>query len=171
VSTESRRLVAKLWNYCDVLRDDGVSTIDYVEQLTFLLFLKMAHERANRPLAPETALKHVGDHWQTLLDVKGNDLEIAYREVLQQLSGRAGHPRRHLPQGAEQDSGPGEVAAARRRPHRPGEVVGREHRRQGDAYEELLAKSAEDVKSGAGQYFHPTSADLGDGRLCATRPR
>ena len=49
VSTpETRRLVAKLWNYCDVLRDDGVSTIDYVEQLTFLLFLKMGHERATR---------------------------------------------------------------------------------------------------------------------------
>ena len=49
-AADTRRLVAKLWNYCDVLRDDGVSTIDYVEQLTYLLFLKMAHERANRRL-------------------------------------------------------------------------------------------------------------------------
>jgi type I restriction enzyme M protein len=37
---DTRSLVAKLWNYCDVLRDDGVSTIDYVEQLTYLLFLR-----------------------------------------------------------------------------------------------------------------------------------
>ena len=55
-TVDTRQLVAKLWNYCDVLRDDGVSTIDYVEQLTYLLFLKMAHERANRPLNPDTAL-------------------------------------------------------------------------------------------------------------------
>jgi len=56
-NADTRQLVAKLWNYCDVLRDDGVSTIDYVEQLTYLLFLKMAHERANRPLNPDKALK------------------------------------------------------------------------------------------------------------------
>ena len=46
VVSESSALVAKLWNYCHVLRDDGVSTIEYVEQLTYLLFLKMADERA-----------------------------------------------------------------------------------------------------------------------------
>ena len=44
--SESSALVAKLWNYCNVLRDDGVSTIEYIEQLTYLLFLKMADERA-----------------------------------------------------------------------------------------------------------------------------
>ena len=67
-TADTRQLVAKLWNYCDVLRDDGVSTIDYVEQLTYLLFLKMAHERANRRLNPDTALKGVADRWQQLLD-------------------------------------------------------------------------------------------------------
>ena len=41
----SAALVQKLWNYCNVLRDDGLSYGDYVEQLTFLLFLKMAHEQ------------------------------------------------------------------------------------------------------------------------------
>jgi hypothetical protein len=66
---ETRRLVAKLWNYCDVLRDDGVSTIDYVEQLTFLLFLKMGHEQANRQPFPDLALRPVGDAWQSLLDL------------------------------------------------------------------------------------------------------
>jgi len=48
--TEARRLVDKLWSYCNVLRDDGVSTIEYTEQLTYLLFLKMARERETRPL-------------------------------------------------------------------------------------------------------------------------
>jgi type I restriction-modification system DNA methylase subunit len=42
-------LVKKLWNYCDILRDDGLSYGDYVEQLTFLLFLKMADEQAKPP--------------------------------------------------------------------------------------------------------------------------
>jgi type I restriction enzyme M protein len=46
-------LVDKLWSYCDVLRDDGVGVIEYTEQLTYLLFLKMAHERATRGLASE----------------------------------------------------------------------------------------------------------------------
>jgi len=41
----SSAVVQKLWNYCNVLRDDGLSYGDYVEQLTYLLFLKMAHER------------------------------------------------------------------------------------------------------------------------------
>ncbi|MBX9857690.1 MAG: type I restriction-modification system subunit M N-terminal domain-containing protein, partial [Gemmatimonadaceae bacterium] len=45
----SDRIVAKLWNYCNVLRDDGLSYGDYVEQLTYLLFLKMAHERTQAP--------------------------------------------------------------------------------------------------------------------------
>lgn len=52
--TESRRLVGKLWSYCNVLRDDGVGTIEYTEQLTYLLLLKMAHERENRALNPNT---------------------------------------------------------------------------------------------------------------------
>lgn len=47
--TNSRQLVQKLWSYCAVLRDDGVSTLDYVQQLTFLLFLKMADEQTKAP--------------------------------------------------------------------------------------------------------------------------
>jgi type I restriction enzyme M protein len=45
MSTGSTAIVQRLWNYCDVLRDDGVSYDDYVEQLTYLLFLKMADEQ------------------------------------------------------------------------------------------------------------------------------
>jgi type I restriction enzyme M protein len=89
VSTaETQRLVAKLWNYCDVLRDDGVSTIDYVEQLTFLLFLKMGHERANRKIFPDLALKPVADAWQSLLDADGQELEDTYNYVLRDFGHR-----------------------------------------------------------------------------------
>jgi type I restriction-modification system DNA methylase subunit len=47
MSEQSERIVKKLWSYCQVLRDDGLSYQDYLEQLTFLLFLKMADERAD----------------------------------------------------------------------------------------------------------------------------
>jgi type I restriction enzyme M protein len=49
VSSHSQQIVQKLWSYCNVLRDDGLSYGDYVEQLTCLLFLKMMHERTAEP--------------------------------------------------------------------------------------------------------------------------
>src|SRR4249919_1289298 len=62
----SDQLVQKLWNFCNVLRDDGVSTIEYVEQLTYLL------------------------DWQTLLDRDGDELETHYRHVLESLGKQPG---------------------------------------------------------------------------------
>jgi type I restriction enzyme M protein len=113
--SDARRLVDKLWSYCNVLRDDGVSTIDYVEQLTFLLFLKMAHEREIRPLKPERIVPSECS-WQRLLDADGDELEVTYRRILERLGKEKGRARRRLPQGAEQDPRPGEAQAARRRP-------------------------------------------------------
>jgi type I restriction-modification system DNA methylase subunit len=52
MNTTTHSLVQKLWNYCNVLRDDGMSYGDYVEQLTYLLFLKMADERSAAALQP-----------------------------------------------------------------------------------------------------------------------
>lgn len=49
MANKSSAIVQKLWNYCNVLRDDGVSYCDYVEQLTYLLFLKMANEQTKPP--------------------------------------------------------------------------------------------------------------------------
>ena len=87
--TDSRRLVDKLWAYCDVLRDDGVGVLEYTEQLTYLLFLKMAHERATRSLAPECILPSKYD-WQRLLDASGLELEVLYTEMLMGLSREPG---------------------------------------------------------------------------------
>ena len=56
MSDSSSRLVAKLWSYCQVLRDDGLSYQDYLEQLTFLLFLKMSDERAQLTAAKQVAI-------------------------------------------------------------------------------------------------------------------
>jgi type I restriction enzyme M protein len=156
VSTaNTRRLVAKLWNYCDVLRDDGVSTIDYVEQLTFLLFLKMAHERAYRNLAPEMALRPVGDAWQRLLDADGDELEITYRHTLEDLAKSSGTLGVIFRKAQNKIQDPAKLKKLivdlidKEKWSSEGVDV------KGDAYEELLAKGAEDVKSGAGQYFTP----------------
>ncbi|WP_131768183.1 HsdM family class I SAM-dependent methyltransferase [Candidatus Protofrankia californiensis] len=155
MSAESRRLVAKLWNYCDVLRDDGVSTIDYVEQLTYLLFLKMAHERANRPLNPDTALAHVANRWQALLDYDGETLEKEYRNTLDELSRESGTLGVIFRKAQNKIQDPAKLKKL------VVDLIGKEKWSasgvdvKGDAYEELLAKSAEDIKSGAGQYFTP----------------
>ena len=87
--SDPRRLVDKLWSFCNVLRDDGVSTIEYTEQLTFLLFLKMAHERSTRPLNPEQIVPKACS-WQLLLDADGDELETTYRHMLEMLGRQSG---------------------------------------------------------------------------------
>ncbi|MEU8069944.1 class I SAM-dependent DNA methyltransferase [Micromonospora sp. NPDC049151] len=144
----------KLWNYCDVLRDDGVSTIDYVEQLTYLLFLKMADERARRPLKPE---KIVPDElsWQTLLDAEGDALEVQYRHILTGLGKEGGTLGTIFRKAQNKIQDPAKLKRL------IVDLIGKESWSgtgvdvKGDAYEELLAKGAEDAKSGAGQYFTP----------------
>jgi type I restriction enzyme M protein len=148
-------LVAKLWNYCDVLRDDGVSTIDYVEQLTFLLFLKMGHERTTRKSFPDLALKPVGDAWTSLLDLDGQDLEDTYNHVLRDFAQRGDTLGVIFRKAQNRIQDPAKLKRLivdlidKEKWSSQGVDV------KGDAYEELLAKGAEDVKSGAGQYFTP----------------
>ena len=73
---DSSAIVQKLWNYCNVLRDDGISYGDYVEQLTYLLFLKMADEQTKPPFRKESVVP-VGLDWESLADKEGTDLETA----------------------------------------------------------------------------------------------
>ncbi|MGH9271911.1 MAG: type I restriction-modification system subunit M N-terminal domain-containing protein [Ilumatobacteraceae bacterium] len=70
-----------------MLRDDGVSTIEYVEQLTYLLFLKMADERQRAGLGEVVPY---GLDWQSLLDRDGDELETHYRHVLESLGRQPG---------------------------------------------------------------------------------
>ena len=85
----SQQIVQKLWNYCNVLRDDGMSYGDYVEQLTYLLFLKMADERTKPPFNKESSIpkKYA---WPTLLSKDGDELEVHYRHCLEQLGKQPG---------------------------------------------------------------------------------
>src|SRR5438067_2404307 len=83
-SNGSQQLVQKLWNYCNVLRDDGLSYGDYVEQLTYLLFLKMAHEQTRPPYSRPSNIP-AGYDWPSLLSRSGDELETHYRHVLETL--------------------------------------------------------------------------------------
>src|ERR1019366_6181433 len=85
----SNGLVQRLWSYCQVLRDDGLSYGDYLEQLTYLLFLKMADEQAKPPFS-RPAFIPKGLDWPGLLTRDGDALEVQYRRVLTELGREPG---------------------------------------------------------------------------------
>jgi type I restriction enzyme M protein len=154
-NVDARQLVDKLWSYCHVLRHDGVSTIDYVDQLTLLLFLKMAHERAVRQMGPREVI--VPDHlgWQTLLDADAQELKDVYDNILDQLGKRSGALGRIF------HNAQNKIRNAATLKRLIVDLIDKQNWSatkvdiKGDAYEALLEKGAEDVKSGAGQYFTP----------------
>ncbi len=82
-NNHSTAIVQRLWNYCNVLRDDGVSYGDYVEQLTYLLFLKMDDEQVR--LLGKTSAIPAGVDWQSLAGLTGDELEAHYRHILAEL--------------------------------------------------------------------------------------
>ena len=154
--SETKQLVDKLWNFCNLLRDDGVSTIDYTEQLTYLLFLKMAHERETRPLNPETIVP-ADCSWQRLLDTDGDELEVTYRTILETLAKQPGTLGVIFRKAQNKIQDPAKLKRL------IVDFIDKENWSatgvdiKGDAYEGLLAKGADDIKSGAGQYFTPRS--------------
>lgn len=150
----SNGLVQRLWSYCDVLRDDGLSYGDYVEQLTYLLFLKMADEQA-RPPFNRAAFIPDGLDWQSLLARDGDDLEVHYRRVLTDLGRESGMLGVVFRKAQNRIQDPAKLRRL------IVDLINRERWMtldvdvKGDAYEGLLQKNAEDVKTGAGQYFTP----------------
>jgi hypothetical protein len=88
-AAHSQQIVQKLWNYCHILRDDGLSYGDYVEQLTYLLFLKMAHERTQPPYSQESSIP-AGFDWPSLTSKDGDALEVHYRHLLEELGKEPG---------------------------------------------------------------------------------
>jgi type I restriction enzyme M protein len=152
--SDSRRLVDKLWSYCNVLRDDGVGVIEYTEQLTYLLFLKMAHERATRKLNPQQIVP--ADYsWQRLLDAEGTELEVVYTETLVGLAQQPGTLGTIFRKAQNRIQDPAKLKRL------IVDLIDQENWSasgtdlKGDAYEELLSKGASDKGSGAGQYFTP----------------
>ncbi len=82
-------IVQKLWNYCNVLRDDGMSYGDYVEQLTYMLFLKMADERTWAPYNQESPVPDQCS-WPSLIKKDGDELFDHYRHTLEELGKQKG---------------------------------------------------------------------------------
>ncbi len=152
--SDSAIIVQKLWNYCNVLRDDGLSYQDYIEQLTFLLFLKMADEQSRPPFS-RPAIVPRGLDWESLERLDGDDLEVQYRHILAELGKQPGTLGVIFRKAQNKIQDPAKLRRL------ISDLIGREQWMtldadvKGDAYEGLLAKNAEDVKSGAGQYFTP----------------
>jgi type I restriction enzyme M protein len=154
MSNHSQQIVHRLWNYCNVLRDDGLSYGDYVEQLTFLLFLKMAHERSLPPWNQPSAIPEEYD-WPSLLARNGDDLEAHYRHLLQELGKKSGMLGIIFRKAQNKIQDPAKLRRL------IADLIDREQWTKldadvkGDAYEGLLEKNAQDTKGGAGQYFTP----------------
>ena len=147
-------LVQKLWNYCNILRDDGLSYGDYLEQLTFLLFLKMADEQSRAPFNKPSPIPK-GFGWDVLIKLDGDDLETHYRHTLEELGKRPGMLGLIFRKAQNKIQDPAKLRRL---------IVDLIDKEQwtslgvdikGDAYEGLLEKNAADVKGGAGQYFTP----------------
>ena len=153
--TDPKTLVQRLWDFCDVLRDDGLSYGDYLEQLTYLLFLKMADEQ-HELLGGERVVRIEYD-WQSLLSRSGAELEAHYAEILSEL-------------GAGEDMLGVVFHKARNRIQTPAKLeqlvkdfidkhewLSYDADLKGAAYEGLIEKTAQEGARGAGQYFTPRS--------------
>lgn len=154
MSTHSAQLVQKLWNYCQVLRDDGLSYGDYVEQLTYLLFLKMAHERTLPPRNEPSRIPE-GYDWPSLLGRDGAELEAHYRELLQELGKEPGLLGLIFRKAQNRIQDPAKLKRLIVDLINEEMWTGVDADVKGDVYEGLLEKNAADTKSGAGQYFTP----------------
>ncbi|MGM9425163.1 N-6 DNA methylase [Hydrogenophaga sp. MI9] len=159
-------LVQKVWNFCHTLRDDGVGYGDYLEQLTYLLFLKLAHEYAQPPYNRQTQIPK-GHDWPSLTARTGEPLEAHYLAVLHQLGEKPGMLGAIFFKAQNKIQDPAKLA-------RLVQMIDAESwislgvDTKGDLYEGLLQKNAEDTKSGAGQYFTPRV--LIDAMVACARP-
>lgn len=146
-------LVSKVWSFCNTLRDDGVSYGDYLEQITYLIFLKMADEYAKPPYNRTVGVP-TQYSWATLTPKMGAELEQHYMTILRELGTHKGMLGQIFAKAQNKIQNPAFLAR----------LVGLINETQwvmlgadvkGDIYEGLLEKNAADTKSGAGQYFTP----------------
>lgn len=149
----SSSIVQKFWNYCNVLRDDGVSYGDYVEQLTYLLFLKMADEQSKPPLNRASTIP-VSLDWPSLVSRDGDALEIQYRHVLDGLGKETGTLGVIFRKAQNKIQDPAKLKRLLDLINAE-TWIGLDIDIKGEIYEGLLQKNAEDIKTGAGQYFTP----------------
>ncbi|MBX9948750.1 MAG: type I restriction-modification system subunit M [Candidatus Obscuribacterales bacterium] len=154
LTNSTREIVAKLWNLCHVLRDDGVTYQDYVTELTYLLFLKMMEETGRDNLIPE------GYRWYDLTKLEGEHQLTHYRRMLLDL----GDPENRLVASLQVKAIFVDAQSSLRKPANLKALTNAIDRLDwfsareeglGNLYEGLLEKNAAEKKSGAGQYFTP----------------
>ena len=153
MDTNTNSIISKVWSFCNTLRDDGVSYGDYLEQLTYLLFLKMADEYSKPPY--NRTLPIPAEYsWESLAGLRGAPLEIHYVNVLRNLGNEKGILGQIFTKSQNKIQDPAKL-------YKLIDLIGKESWNvigadvKGEIYEGLLEKNAEDTKSGAGQYFTP----------------
>lgn len=148
----AQNLVAKVWNFAHVLRDQGVSYQAYISQISYLLFLKMDEERVTQ--IGEASMLPEGSRWADIKDLAGEALAARYTKLLDTLSRQSGIIGAIFLKAQNEIQDPAKLS--RLVGLIDGETwLGLPLDVKGEIYEGLLARNAEDVKSGAGQYFTP----------------
>lgn len=146
-------IISKVWSFCTILKDDGVGYGDYLEQLTYLLFLKMADEFSRPPYNRKLPVPKEYN-WESLSSLKGAELEVHYSELLRELSKAKGVLGQIFTKSQNKIQDPAKL-------YKLIDMIDKEQWStmgsdvKGQIYEGLLEKNAEDTKSGAGQYFTP----------------
>lgn len=152
---DAHRIVQKLWDYCDILRDDGVHTRDYIQQLTNLLFLKMADEQTKPPFSNKSIIPKKYD-WESLISKRGDELETHYRNCLQKLGKASGLLGVIYRKSQNQIRDPAKLERLIKLIDSE-RWMGLDVDVKGEIYEGLLEKNADTSQKGAGQYFTPRS--------------
>jgi len=152
-NTNASSIVSKVWAFCQTLRDDGVGYGDYLEQLTYLLFLKMADEYTKPPHNRKMPIPNEFA-WETLISKSGSELETHYNTMLRELAKEKGILGQIFVKSQNKIQDPAKL-------YKLIALINAENwilmgvKDKGDIYEGILEKNAEDTKSGAGQYFTP----------------
>ena len=146
-------IVSKVWSFCNTLRDDGVGYGDYLEQLTYLIFLKMADEYSQPPYNRSVGIPDEYN-WHSLKAKRGAELEVHYVTMLRELANKPGMLGQIFTKAQNKIQDPAKL-------YRLIDMINETEwvtlgaDVKGDIYEGLLERNAEDTKSGAGQYFTP----------------
>lgn len=145
----TQEIVAKLWNLCNVLRDDGITYHQYVTELTYILFLKMAKETGSEENIPE------GYRWDDLLARNGLELKSFYKDLLDYLGEQCTGRIQEIYKGAATNIDEPKNLEKIIRTIDELDWFSAKEEGLGNLYEGLLEKNANEKKSGAGQYFTP----------------
>lgn len=145
----NQQIVQKLWNLCNVLRDDGITYHQYVTELTYLLFLKMMKETDNENSIPEEY------RWDSLTKLHGIELKTHYQKLLIDLGNEGNDILKQIYTNAKTNIDEPKNLEKIVRSIDELDWYSAKEEGLGDLYEGLLEKNASETKSGAGQYFTP----------------